>query len=402
MNATLLAQMTTQRSVAYVLAFIVFVGGAFVIYTQMRKGRDEVGSEIELAPNRKPYYDDADLESKRLNLALWFAFGLLVIVALSLPLYWLAEPGRQTGARATFLSTFERRGEALYVEGAQCVQCHGAAGVGGAASFIITDEDGQFIEQVTWQAPALNAILYRFSKAEVKDTLYYGRPGSPMAAWGTKGGGPFTEQQLDNIVDYLWAVQLTPEEVRAEVDKAIESRDAALALRMQGVRAKNEGVEDPTTDAFTRLSKNDELLLGEIMFNMNDVAAGAYSCARCHVPGAAFGQPWSTVSQVARTGIGFNLIGVERVLTERQHFALINAGSEFGRPYGASRIGSGRMPGFGLNANNGTPDDRRQFGAAGTLSPEQVWAVVTYERNLSSERAVTEAAAVSKQESAGN
>jgi hypothetical protein len=39
-----------------------------------------------------------------------------------------------------------------------------------------------------------------------------------------------------------------------------------------------------------------------------------------------------------------------------------------------------------VNANNGAADDVRQFGAEGMLSPEQVWAIVTYERNLSSAR----------------
>lgn len=389
----MIAVMTTQRSVAYVIGFLVFAGAVAVIAAQVRKGRAEVGSEIELAANRKPYLDDEELETSKLNLALWVAFGLLIVVALSLPIYWLAEPGRQEGARADYLHTFERRGEKLYTEGAQCVNCHGPEGVGGSANYIITDENGQFVDQVTWTAPALNNIMYRFTKAEVKDVLYYGRPGSPMAAWGTQGGGPFNEQQLDNIVDYLWTVQLTPEEMRAEVDDAIAARDEGLHSRMQAVRAANAEVVDPTSEEFERLSTEDELFLGEILFNLGDVAGGAYSCARCHVPGASFGKPWSPVAETARGAFGFDLVGVENRLTPKQHFNLINAGSEFGKSYGTSTLGSGRMPGFGLNASNGLPSDRRQFGPAGMLSPEQVWAIVTYERNLSSERAVKDAAA---------
>jgi hypothetical protein len=49
----MIALMTTQRSFAYVILAIVLIGGAFVVLAQMRKGKAELGSEIELAPNRK-------------------------------------------------------------------------------------------------------------------------------------------------------------------------------------------------------------------------------------------------------------------------------------------------------------------------------------------------------------
>jgi cbb3-type cytochrome oxidase subunit 3 len=65
------ALMTTQRAIGYVVITIVFVGGFFFVWTQIRKGRKEVGSEVELAPNRKPYLDDAELETKKLNVALF-------------------------------------------------------------------------------------------------------------------------------------------------------------------------------------------------------------------------------------------------------------------------------------------------------------------------------------------
>jgi mono/diheme cytochrome c family protein len=221
-----------------------------------------------------------------------------------------------------------------------------------------------------------------------------------MAAWGTKGGGPFNEQQLDNVVDYLWSVQIAPEEMRKQIDDAIAARDESLAKEMTRVREANADVVDPTGDDFERLSTDEELKLGEILFNLGDVGGGA-SCARCHVPGASFGMAWKEVGDLARGRFAPDLVGIEKVLTERQHFNLIFNGSEFGKPYGSSTLGSGRMPGFGLNPSDGTPDDRRQFGAAGMLSAEQIWAIVTYERNLTGERAVRDAAA-SSTESAGN
>lgn len=384
----MIALMTTQRSFAYVILAIVFIGGAFVVLAQMRRGRAELGSEIELAPNRKEYLPDEELEGPKLNKALWTAFGLLVVVALSLPIYWLAEPGRQDGAVEYYDEIFTERGLTMYTTGAQCVNCHGPKGVGGTTKFIITDENGQYVSAVSWTAPALNNLMYRFSVEEVKDILTYGRPGSPMPAWGVEGGGPNTDQQLDTVIEYLWSVQLTPDEVHKQVDDAVKRVDEGLYDRMLAVREKNDGVIDATGPDYTRLERADELMLGEILFQLNDSTTGtnSYSCARCHVPGASFGQPWSAVQETAKGAFGPNLIGIEDRLTENQHFLLIMNGSEYGKQYGSLGLGSGKMPGFGVNANNGTPEDVRKFGTAGMLNPEQVWSIVTYERNLSQER----------------
>ncbi|HBX77577.1 MAG TPA: hypothetical protein DEG43_08020 [Acidimicrobiaceae bacterium] len=388
----MIALMTTQRSVAYVIGAVIFIGAAFFIVSQMVKGRAELGSEIELAPNRKQYLPDEELEGPKLNAALWSAFGLLIIVALSLPLVWLGEPGREEGARKDFLHTFEHRGELLYSEGAQCVKCHGPEGSGGAASFVITDENGKYVDTVNWTAPALDTLMYRFSKAEVMDILNYGRPGTPMPAWGVVGGGPNTVQQLNNVIEYLWTVQLSPEEVRKRVDEAVAGIDADLAERMIATReanAANANVIDGNSEEFERLSIADELQLGEILFSLkgDSVGGNAFNCSRCHVAGDSYGKPWESIDTIARGRFGPDLVGIEQNLTEKQHYALVFTGSEAGKQYGASNIGSGRMPGFGVNANNGATDDRRKFGPAGIYSPEQIWAIVTYERNLSAVRA---------------
>ena len=61
---------STQRTIGLVILAIVFLGGIAYIYFNIRTARDEVGSEIELASNRKPYLSDEDLEGKKLDLAL--------------------------------------------------------------------------------------------------------------------------------------------------------------------------------------------------------------------------------------------------------------------------------------------------------------------------------------------
>ena len=192
---------STQRTIGLVLAIVVAIGFAVYVLINIRAGRKEIGSEIELAPNRKRYFEDEILETRRLDIALTAGLAMLIIIALCLPLYWLGEPGRQDGFENLTGNQFASRGSEIYEE--QCTRCHGAGGVGGEADYTILDDQGRYITAVNWTAPALNTILYRFSEEEVTHILNYGRPQSPMPAWGGPGGGPLTTQQLEYIVGYL-------------------------------------------------------------------------------------------------------------------------------------------------------------------------------------------------------
>ena len=86
---------STQRTIGLVIAVVVAVGFSVYVLFNLRQGRKEIFAEVELAPNRKPYYDDDTLETKRLDIALAGGVATLIIIALALPLYWLGEPGRQ-------------------------------------------------------------------------------------------------------------------------------------------------------------------------------------------------------------------------------------------------------------------------------------------------------------------
>lgn len=383
---------TTQRAFGLALLAVVAIGFVAWLISNLLAGRKEVGSEVELAANRGNVPSDETLESRQLNTALYSAAGLLAVIAIALPLYWLGEPGRQEGAAESYQEIFVERGQALYETGAQCVNCHAGGGVGGVANFIINDQNGQYVAQVNWIAPALNNLLYRYSEDEVRYILNYGRPGTPMAAWGGPGGGPLTTQQVDELIAYMWTLQLTPDEMRQEVYGMVEGIDPGLAERLKEVDKSNEGIEEPLTA--NRLSREDEIRLGEILFNNQEVGAGSYSCGRCHVAGAAYGRAWQPFERLQYGSFGPDLTGVENQATEQQHFVLVWQGMEEGKLYFSRRQGNPQMPGFGANPNTGQEDKGvPDLGPDGMLTPAQVWAVVTWERNLSNDTTVKTPAA---------
>lgn len=393
----------TPKGLGWVIAALIFVLAAgFALYVVLA-GRNSKGSELVLAPNRKKYLDDEELETKRLDGALLASVGLLMVVAVILPVYWLAEGGRQAGAVKGMTEKFVVAGAEIYETKAQCVACHGPEATGGVASQVLTDPNGKYVATVSWNAPALNTVLWRFSEDEVRYILNYGRPGSPMAAWGLPGGGPYNAQQIDQVIEYLWSIQLSEAEMRTQVDDKVKSTNSDLYTKMMAVRAQNEEkaqalsqesgqtktvLDIPPAD-LARLDAKDELFLGEILFNMTDVSGGAYSCARCHIPGAAFGKAGATFNTASASGeknrtdlggngaMGPDLAGIQNGSTDLQRFNLINTGTENGKGYFTRRIGSGKMPGFGLNPSAGIADTP-QLGAAGMYTPEQVWAVTMY------------------------
>jgi mono/diheme cytochrome c family protein len=243
--------------------------------------------------------------------------------------------------------------------------------VGGVATYTRTDPStGDFIEQVSWKAPALNTVMYRYTPEEVKFVLNYGRGNTPMPAWGAPGGGPLTDQQLDDIVYYLTSIQLPADEAKAAVAKELEASckaDAAGNCTLPGAKYKT---------------------LGEAVFNLGQdsgFAGGAYACARCHTKGWSYGEP-----DVAGGGaLGPNITGG----SEERQFAtaalqedFVSAYPKSGTAYGNRGISSGKMGSFGTNPNNVAPTVPPLIGvmdaAQVMLTPEQLAAVVAYERSL--------------------
>ncbi|HWM21517.1 MAG TPA: cytochrome c [Ilumatobacteraceae bacterium] len=346
-------------SIAWVLLAIMVVG--WITYAALNAGaaRRELGSEIELAANRKPYLADEELEGRRLEVLQLFSLVMLVIMVIGLPLYWILEPSRMAGATRGQENRFVNWGSQLFAptaeNGFNCAGCHGGMKAsGGVAPFNITDGRTGEVNAVDWYAPALNTVFYRFDEEEVRFIIVYGRAFSPMSPWGLEGGGPLNDQQVDTLLAYIKSIQIEREDCGPDETDPLLCESGHLPADDQADidELARRAVEDGEFATY-----------GEALFNL-DLSSGAYSCARCHTPGWSWGDPGVS----GQGAFGWNLTdgAVDTHFPNKDEMIdFIKTGSELGAKYGTQGQGSGRMPGFGS-----------------MLTDEQIDAIVDYVRSL--------------------
>ena len=333
---------STEQTIGLVIFAIVMVAWAAYVFVNIRQSKPEMGSELELAANRKELPDDEHFEGVRLERVQAWGVLFLAVIGVALPIYWLREPGRQDGAQRLLDNQALSRGEEAYGgEGFGCNSCHGADLSGGAAPTIISLPRGSTGEtvnvQVNWAAPALNDVFYRFDtdieapseSEEIRAILNFGRA-PVMPAWGLPGGGPGNEQQIQDVIDYLWDNQLSQAEVQELWSDRFETAKA---------NPDNEGKSD-----------------GQILYELH--------CARCHTP------QWSSQGEhLQPTGVTVEVVagqagagGYGRPLSAAsltEQFPLdedgmptsqvefISRGAQQDAPYGTRGLGNYGMPGFG-------------------------------------------------------
>ena len=353
-------------AIAWLIFVVTLIGWIVYYFANRNSARPELGSEIELAANRVPYYDDEVLEGKRLERVQLLGLLFLVSIVIGLPLYWVFEPSRMAGATAIQQEKFVNYGKALFATTAEggfnCAGCHGASGGGGQAAYTITDPRTREIKAVNWTAPALNTVFYRYDESEVKFILTYGRPFSPMSPWGLAGGGPMNDQQIQTLIEYLKSIQIPrigcapnetdPQTCPTGILPESEQKRIADAAQLAAQKLVDAGMYATTGQA-----------MGEALYNL-DINSGAYSCARCHTTGWSWGDP----GVPGQGAFGWNLTGGSTAAhfpVQEDQINFVTAGSENGRKYGLQGQGSGRMPGFGS-----------------MLTDEQIKAIVEYTRSL--------------------
>lgn len=215
-----IGQTILALAVMGVIAWLAYL----VTQSRLRRRREEPPQ------NLSPYMTDDELETKKLNSVLVSALLSTAVIAVVMPIYFLNETDRQESSEHRFEEIAVERGHEWWLE-YECWRCHGDDGNGGGAPFV---EPRSGIA-TTWAAPSLNDILYRYTEEETRFWIVYGRPGTPMPAWGTEGGGPLNSQQIDELVAYIGSIQLPQQEVLAKAGSAvtretlrIENADQAL------------------------------------------------------------------------------------------------------------------------------------------------------------------------------
>ncbi len=370
---------------------------------------------VEKAPqNLATPLEDEVMEGRKLERSLRWAFTFSLILAAGLPLYWLVEPARQEAAVIGFDERAVERGAVLFANDTMheydsaksllCANCHGADGAGGAAPFVVTpaaqgSETARPIK-VSWKAPSLNNVFYRFDDAQVHNILVYGRPGTPMPAWGIAGGGPKNEQAITDLMAYIRSIQISPTRAKATATaattkfkaeqagyvKAAESNltattEALAALPANATPQVRSAAESAVTGAQAALARSEasseaakNASEGALLFETN--------CARCHTNTWSYFDPSNPLIPdlpLAGSGaLGPSLRGgtvllqfpgtpIDNSATPgfQKQYEWISVGAGVNKAYGVRGISSGQMPHMGL-----------------FLTKAQIESIVRYERGL--------------------
>jgi mono/diheme cytochrome c family protein len=224
-------------TVLAVVAGVVWLGLMLVSALRNRGGPEEVSL------NLKPGMDDQHLETRRLEGGQKAAIAFSAFLAIALPLYFLGENDRQGGFVEEFSDASIERGEHI-VEEFGCFACHGPLGSGGSAPFVEQRSE----VTVSWAAPSLDDVLYRYDQDEVNYWVTYGRGNTPMPPWGVAGGGALNEQQVEDVVNYIASIQKPQQQVVDEavgvVDEQVDRLDGAEATVEAAIIAQDQIVHE--------------------------------------------------------------------------------------------------------------------------------------------------------------
>jgi mono/diheme cytochrome c family protein len=275
-TSSMIVAAVPQKAIALTLLVAALLVWLIYLVTENRRTTKTNVESFLNAPNRKAAPDDENFEGPRLDRFLGWALVGITLTALSLPLYWLGENGRQEGAINGFDKRSVKRGAKNYEAAFQCLTCHGAGGGGGQAPWTIAqyNPDGtpkidpttkkQALKAVSWYAPRINDVGLRYKEDQLRNVLIYGRgTNKPMPAWGLKGGGPGNEQQIDDVVNFLkyWSIENNEEAEKAYKNEWKLSRNSDKAFDAAFEAAKVSAQAESTKELeATRKAAQDNVL----------------------------------------------------------------------------------------------------------------------------------------------
>ena len=409
--------MSFETAIVLLNVVVVTAIGGFIVFrvVNLRRNR-EPRPPLNLAPG----LPDDVLEGRKLERVLGWALLFTVVLALSIPVYFLVEPTREADANAQFLRQSIARGARLFANQQSkaydatfsllCANCHGVDAGGGQAPFVLQPEadicqakENQnnpavpqcLSQQVAWQAPPLNTVLLRFDPDQVAQIITYGRPGTPMPPWGVASGkGVLGPQGIDDLVNYLQSIQISQKKAQEQATAAIAqykkdattvvstTQDSLTSAQSDLAAAQARGAAPATVAALQANVTQLQAELASAQANNTQVqglSEGAVlfrlNCARCHTKNWSFADPTKlNQPQPARQGSGaFGppltdgtvLLQFPGAAGRDMQLTWVSAGVPANQQFGVRGISSGRMPHFGK-----------------ILSANQIAEIVDYERSL--------------------
>jgi mono/diheme cytochrome c family protein len=414
---------------ALIAGFLIFVG---VRILRLR------GNKEHTPENLTPFFDDEVLEGAHLERVLGVALIALVIVVLGLLAYFVWEPFRETASATDFHTQSVDRGAVLFANDQSpkydstksllCANCHGVDGGGGTATFTVQSEDPRcdptaavttdtpaycLPKQVAWAAPSLQLAPLRYTRAQLTQIITYGRPGTPMPAWGVASGkGALQQQSIQDLVNYVETLATTSTKAQVTADAETKSCGAGDSVNARAACVGRKQLQDPATQAAAAKWVTDakaDLAAVEAERDANPGQAATYdklvqqkqetvqvaedwlqttqsatdgqilfmnNCARCHTRGWSYfdasdpeGNPPPGI--MAGGAYGPNLTGGDvnnqfpPPSGEAELQQWISIGVAANEQYGIRGISSGRMPHFGA-----------------VLSKQDIESIMAYERSL--------------------
>ncbi|MET1000814.1 MAG: c-type cytochrome [Acidimicrobiia bacterium] len=246
------------------LVNVVFLVGlvGYLVWTQFFAKR---GDESTPA-NRKQFLSDEDLEGRRLERVLGWSLLFVTMFAVVFLVYLVREPARQEESIEYFEDGSVERGATLFANASmpeyngvlslQCANCHGTEGGGGTTTQVIDSDgpDGPLPPTpYIWKVPPLNTVLLRFTPEEVADIITFGRPGTPMQAFGVRGGGAENVQTIQDLIAFLDTIQLSPEKSQSDAADALEAAEGQAAAQVTSAEEALASAEEALATAKTTL-----------------------------------------------------------------------------------------------------------------------------------------------------
>ncbi len=241
--------------------FLSWVG--YLVFVGRRRRR----KAEETPANLSPWLSDDELETNRVTRVLGAAVIVAAVLSIAIPVYYINESGRQARAEEAFVERDIEEGEKWW-EKFECTSCHGPLAGGGGAPFTEARSD----LPVTWPAPSLDDVFYRYSEEEMRVWIVWGRDGTPMAPAGLEGGGSMTTQEVDQVIAWLKHVEISQGEVLAEVEGIVqaaldrvvdgENRTRLALLEQEAEKLNIEQAESSLAEQQARLAADSSLPTG--------------------------------------------------------------------------------------------------------------------------------------------